>query len=97
MLLPEPTTIWQHYNGIQYEVVLIANRTSAQQDKYPTTVVYRNTLNKHVFARRADDWHRSFSPVCAHYEPPAISAACDDFKSDRGCAHERAVGGGCIL
>lgn len=63
MTLPEPKTIWQHWNGINYEVLMIANVTSKQQDKYPTTVVYQNVINKNVFTRRADDWHRSFTPI----------------------------------
>lgn len=33
------------------------------EEKYPLTVVYRNIINGTVWARRADDWLRSFTEL----------------------------------
>ena len=56
----EPGTNWVHRNGTVYEVVLLANLPN--EDRYPLTVVYRGP-NGALWARRADDWHRSMTSV----------------------------------
>lgn len=57
--LPEIKSMWQHRNGIIYEVVCIANDASPSQS-YPVMVVYKGA-NGNVWTRRADDWHRSMT------------------------------------
>lgn len=59
MNIPEPGSKWLHYNGTSYEVLYIANEPN--DPRYPLTVVYRGPNGK-VWARRADDWHRSMKP-----------------------------------
>lgn len=56
-----PATLWQHYNGNKYEVLLLSNMESERQEKYPTTVVYRNVSNGNIYSRKLSDWHRSMT------------------------------------
>jgi hypothetical protein len=58
---PAPLTRWQHRNGNIYIVLLIANLPD--DPRYPRTVVYKNENNGTVWARAANDWHRSFVPA----------------------------------
>lgn len=53
-------SIWTHRNGNDYSVVMIANLLDTAD--YPKTIVYRNIKNGTLWARRYDDWYRSFSP-----------------------------------
>lgn len=57
---PNPEILWRHYKGATYRVLAIANRDTTDHTKYPVMVVYQNTVNHTIWARRADDWHRSF-------------------------------------
>ncbi len=57
---PLPGSKWQHYNGTPYTVLHIANEPD--DDRYPLTVVYQGPNGK-VWARRADDWHRSMKEL----------------------------------
>ena len=56
---PQVNTIWQHSNGNQYQVVMFTNIETDRQDKYPTTVVYRNLMNGKAYSRKLSDWERS--------------------------------------
>jgi hypothetical protein len=56
---PTPGSKWRHYNGTPYTVLHIANEPDGA--RYPLTVVYQGP-NGMVWARRADDWHRSMTP-----------------------------------
>lgn len=56
---PELRSVWQHNNGNHYIVEEISNRETVRQDKYPTTVIYRNVKNGNLYSRRLVDWHRS--------------------------------------
>lgn len=58
MILPLENTKWRHYNGCIYTVLYIANEPN--EERYPMTVVYQGSNGK-VWARRADDWHRSMT------------------------------------
>lgn len=62
---PTPGSVWLHRNGNRYAVVMIANGESERQEKYPTTVVYRNISNGNVYSRKLSDWHRSMTEVGA--------------------------------
>lgn len=50
--------VWQHTNGNLYTVLHIANEPD--ELRYPRTIVYQGPNGK-VWARRADDWHRSMT------------------------------------
>lgn len=58
---PIPGTLWRHRNGNIYEVVHVVNLPD--DERYPKTVVYRNVSNRTMWARRFDDWHRSFTHI----------------------------------
>lgn len=51
---------WQHYNGVKYQVLFIANETDSE--KYPKTVVYIGENGK-VWTRPLLDWERSFKEI----------------------------------
>ena len=57
-----PLSRWRHSNGNIYAVVLIANEYSENQDRYPTTVVYRG-YNGKTWSRPLSDWHRSMTKM----------------------------------
>lgn len=58
----EPKSRYIHRNGVEYEVVMIANGESTSP-KYPPTIVYRGVANGKVWARPACDWDRSMRLV----------------------------------
>ncbi|EPX9606366.1 hypothetical protein ACW6G5_004676 [Pseudomonas aeruginosa] len=58
----EPKSRYIHRNGVEYEVVMIANGESTNL-KYPPTIVYRGVANGKVWARPACDWDRSMQLV----------------------------------
>ncbi|HEP8722238.1 TPA: hypothetical protein VDU44_000093 [Pseudomonas aeruginosa] len=58
----EPKSRYIHRNGVEYEVVMIANGESTNP-KYPPTIVYRGVANGKVWARPACDWDRSMQLV----------------------------------
>lgn len=60
---PKPGSVWQHRNGNRYEVLFLTNDSSERQDRYPRTVVYRNTANGNRYSRALSDWHRSMTWV----------------------------------
>lgn len=68
-----PSTLWQHYNGNKYEVLLLSNTESERQEKYPTTVVYRNISNRNIYSRKLSDWHRSMTHVEETRPAPAAT------------------------
>lgn len=57
-----PLSRWRHSNGNIYAVILIANEHSENQDRYPTTVVYRDYDGK-TWSRPLSDWHRSMTKM----------------------------------
>lgn len=63
---PKEKTLWEHRNGNVYEVLAITNLPN--EDRYPTTIVYRGS-NGNLWSRRADDWHRSFRPFIPKVTP----------------------------
>jgi len=58
-------TKWKHRNGAEYEVILIANEFTENEERYPVTVVYQNTVNGKIWSRPLSDWHRSFTQLNA--------------------------------
>jgi len=62
MYKPKKGERWTRYNGIEYEVILIANKDSVNSD-FPETVVYFNPKNDIVYAKKVSDWHRSMKPT----------------------------------
>jgi hypothetical protein len=58
---PTPLSLWKHHSGTIYQVLYITNLPD--DEKYPTTVVYQNLVNRTLWSRRADDWLRSFTPL----------------------------------
>ncbi|WP_316201017.1 MULTISPECIES: hypothetical protein [unclassified Bradyrhizobium] len=58
---PQIGSIWSHYNGNLYEVVLFTNVDSTRPDRYPTTIVHRNILNGKYYSRKLTDWDRSMT------------------------------------
>lgn len=66
-----PGSIWQHYNGGVYTVLEILNPDNPPTDDKPPTVAYIGT-NGRKWARRLDDWKRSFTVLYGQqYQPPA--------------------------
>jgi NTP pyrophosphatase (non-canonical NTP hydrolase) len=63
---PEHGTYWEHTSGAIYQVLFLANLHD--NPRYPRTVVYQGP-NGNLWARRADDWFRSMSPVKPSEEP----------------------------
>lgn len=62
-IMVEKGQVWQHYNGVMYLVLILANTEGdnlMKREKYPETVVYRG-VNGKVWSRRLDDWHRSMT------------------------------------
>ena len=53
--------VWQHYNGIEYVVVMIANLESKDIIKYPVQIIYSNIVTSSMWCRPLDDWHRSMT------------------------------------
>ncbi|HBO1356873.1 TPA: hypothetical protein L5622_001949 [Pseudomonas aeruginosa] len=58
----EPKSRYIHRNGVEYEVVMIANGESTSPE-YPPTIVYRGVANGKVWARPACEWDRSMQLV----------------------------------
>jgi hypothetical protein len=56
--IPVIKSKWKHLNGIEYEVIAIANENDTI--KYPTTVVYKG-INGKIWSRLLTEWYRSFS------------------------------------
>lgn len=63
MSWPRIGSVWNHHNGNNYTVVMFTNIETNRQDKYPTTIVYRNTANGKFYSRKLIDWHRSMVKV----------------------------------
>ena len=57
-----PRSRWRHSNGNTYTVILIANKNSENQDRYPTTVVYMD-YNGRTWSKPLSDWHRSMTKM----------------------------------
>lgn len=64
---PSVSSTWMHRNGNSYRVVAITNTSKPSSnvgdERYPATIVYLNVSNGTLWSRRADDWHRSFTPT----------------------------------
>ena len=71
---PQPFSRWQHTSGTIYEVLFLTNRHD--NPRYPRTVIYRGP-NGNIWSRRADDWHRSMSPIVLSQEPVAAEAQAE--------------------
>lgn len=63
MTWPRIDSCWEHTNGNRYFVVMFTNIETDRQDKYPTTIVYRNALNGKIYSRPLMDWDRSMLKV----------------------------------
>ena len=61
--VPQIETLWKHRNGQQYRVIAHANKYTENPEKYPVMVIYEGTNNGKVWARAANDWHRSMTPL----------------------------------
>ena len=59
--VPEIFTLWRHYKGDEYEVIIIANRAATKKN-YPVTVIYRGRDGK-VWSRPLSDWHTSMTEI----------------------------------
>lgn len=57
-----PLSRWKHSNGNTYAVILITNEHSENQDRYPTTIVYRDYDYK-IWSKPLSDWHRSMTKM----------------------------------
>lgn len=60
---PRKGSVWRHTNGNQYQVDDFTNIETSSQDKYPTTIVYRNIRNGAAYSRPLTDWERSMTQV----------------------------------
>ena len=57
-----PLSRWKHSNGRTYAVLLVTNEHSENQDRYPTTVVYRD-YDGRTWSKPLSDWHRSMTKM----------------------------------
>lgn len=57
-----PLSRWRHSNGNTYAVIFITNKHSENQDRYPTTVVYRD-YDGRTWSKPLSDWHRSMTEM----------------------------------
>lgn len=57
-----PLSRWRHSSGNIYAVILIANEHSENQDRYPTTVVYRD-YDGRTWSKPLSDWRRSMTKM----------------------------------
>lgn len=57
-----PLSRWRHSNGNTYAVIFITNEHSENQDRYPTTVVYRD-YDGRTWSKPLSDWHRSMTKM----------------------------------
>jgi NTP pyrophosphatase (non-canonical NTP hydrolase) len=71
---PQRFSRWQHTSGTIYEVLFLTNRHD--NPRSPRTVIYRGP-NGNIWSRRADDWHRSMSPIVLSQEPVAAEAQAE--------------------
>lgn len=60
---PRVGSIWTHHNGNNYIVESYSNIETDRQDRYPTTIIYRNLNNGHRYSRPLLDWSRSMTLV----------------------------------
>lgn len=60
--IPAIDSLWQHYTGIQYRVVLYTNGDGSRPD-YPKTIVYKNIRTGDHYSRPLSDWHRSMTEI----------------------------------
>lgn len=65
MTWPRVGSVWEHHNGNRYEVLDYTNIETDRQDKYPTTIIYRNVRNLKKYSRPLLDWERSMIVVNA--------------------------------
>ena len=59
--IPTPGSLWEHYNGNKYKVILLTNKKSTS-NKYVPQVVYEN-MDGDIWSRPVHDWHRSFMNI----------------------------------
>jgi hypothetical protein len=59
MSWPRVGSVWEHTNGNRYQVIMFTNIETDKQETYPTTIIYRNTLNSKHYSRKLMDWDRS--------------------------------------
>lgn len=57
---PAISSIWQHYSGRLYTVLMITNEANTNPN-YPVTVVYMNVNTGSRWSRPLFDWHRSMT------------------------------------
>ncbi len=60
VVTPDIGSRWRQSNGVEYEVVALANGTS-ELPEYPVTVVYRNIENGEIWALKLEDWYRNMT------------------------------------
>jgi hypothetical protein len=63
---PEIRSVWRHEkSGDHYYVADYANieNNVEKRDRYPVTILYRKANTDRLYARRLDDWERSFSTM----------------------------------
>lgn len=79
--VPKVGSAWRHKNGNAYRVVAIANDCDAHfSERYPVTVVYQGENGK-MWARRADDWHRSMThDATAPSTAPVVLPEPDEYQ-----------------
>jgi len=59
MTWPQVGSVWSHTNGNAYQVLGYTNIEMDRQDKYPTTIRYRNMVNGRENSRPLMDWEQS--------------------------------------
>ena len=63
MIIPKVNSIWEHKSGTLYEVILIPNINSVDEERYPVTVVYQNVDTGDVWSRPLAKWYTSMTEL----------------------------------
>lgn len=61
--LPKVGSIWRHYKGGHYKVILIANDQSTFPERFPVSVVYQSAETLYIWTRPLEQWLKSMTLV----------------------------------
>lgn len=60
---PKIMSLWRHHSGTVYRVLGYTNLASTDEEKFPITILYRDTKTGHAWSRPYSRWHNSFKPA----------------------------------
>ena len=54
METPEKYSYWKHHNGNTYQIIMLANEGTKDEERYPVTVIYQNIFSASVWSITTD-------------------------------------------